>query len=104
MVVLDKIYIEFEKPWWPETPANFMILWRHVDKEKFTDEEKWLTEIFGFMTMEHQPNVLLAWIYGEGAMEMEKKSLETVKVGVLKLLKILFGNKFELTSLKSILR
>ncbi|XP_063539883.1 spermine oxidase-like [Cydia strobilella] len=101
--VLGKIYIEFEKPWWPKSPANFTLLWQDEDKKKFSKEEQWITEIFGFITVENQPNVLLAWIYGEGAEEMEKVSLEGVKTGVEKLLDIV-RRQFEVTPVKNVIR
>ncbi|XP_048484467.1 lysine-specific histone demethylase 1A-like [Plutella xylostella] len=104
MCVLDKIYIEFTKPWWPKFPSSFAVLWRPEDKDKFSKEERWITEIYGFNTVEYQPNLLLAWIYGEGAVEMEKVSEEKVKAGVIKLLKVLFSKEFEVTPVKSILR
>ncbi|XP_034833470.1 spermine oxidase-like isoform X2 [Maniola hyperantus] len=102
--VLDKIYIEFTKPWWPKFPSNFMILWKDEDKAKFTTQERWITEIFGLNTVEYHPNLLVAWIYGEGAIEMEKVSEEQVKAGVEKLMEVLFSKEFQLTPVKSILR
>ncbi|KAG7300401.1 hypothetical protein JYU34_016007 [Plutella xylostella] len=104
MCVLDKIYIEFTKPWWPKFPSSFAVLWRPEDKDKFSKEERWITEIYGFNTVEYQPNSLLAWIYGEGAVEMEKVSEDAVKAGVIKLLNVLFSKEFEVTPVKSILR
>ncbi|XP_046966516.1 spermine oxidase-like isoform X1 [Vanessa cardui] len=104
LCVLDKIYIEFTKPWWPKTPACFNILWRKEDKAKFTSEEQWVTEIPGFNTVEYHPNLLLAWIYGEGAKKMENTSEEKVKAGVVKLLEVFFSKEFNLTPVKSITR
>ncbi|CAK1581256.1 unnamed protein product [Parnassius mnemosyne] len=103
LCVLDKIYIEFTKSWWPKTPANFTLLWRDEDKAKVSDDEKWITEIFTLFTVEHQPNLLLAWIYGKAAVEMERASLEQVKAGVNKLLGI-FMKQFDVTPIKAIVR
>lgn len=100
--VLDKIYIEFEKPWFPKN-TNITILWRDEDKAKFSQDDKWITEIYGLMSVDHQPNVLLAWIYGNGAEMMEKVSLEGVKAGVERLLSVAFKN-FDVSPVKSILR
>ncbi|XP_034833469.1 spermine oxidase-like isoform X1 [Maniola hyperantus] len=102
--ILDKIYIEFTKPWWPKFPSKFNILWRDEDKAKFTRQERWITEIFGFNTVEYHPNLLLAWTSGEGAIEMEKVDEEQVKAGVKKLMQVLFRKEFQLNPVKSILR
>ncbi|CAG9566346.1 unnamed protein product [Danaus chrysippus] len=104
LCVLDKIYIEFENAWWPKSPASFTILWTDKDKSKFSSNEKWVTEIFSFISIDNYPNMLLAWIYGEGAMQMEKVSEEDFKNGVKKLLKVLFGKQFKMSPVKSIMR
>ncbi|XP_072938120.1 spermine oxidase-like isoform X2 [Epargyreus clarus] len=103
LCVLDKIYIEFTKPWWPKSPGNISLLWTEEDKAKFADD-KWVTEIYGFLTVEYQPNLLLAWIYGKGAEEMEKVSPERVKAGVSKLMDVVFKKQFKVTPVKAVLR
>ncbi|XP_073960120.1 spermine oxidase-like isoform X2 [Choristoneura fumiferana] len=101
--ILGKIYIEFERPWWPEAPANFTLLWRDEDKAKFTEEYQWITEVFGMWSVHHQPNVLLAWTHGEGTEKMEKVSLEGIRAGVEKLLDIL-RTKFDVAPVKNVIR
>lgn len=54
--------------------------------------------------MEYHPNLLLAWIYGEGAKEMEKVTEEQVKVAVEKLLQVFFSKEFKLNPIKSVER
>lgn len=103
MCVLDKIYVEFETPWWPKTPAKFTMLWREEDKAQF-GADQWITEIFGFWTVDHQPNVLLFWIQGKGAEFMEKLSVEEVTAGVQKLIDIAIKKKFDVSPIKNILR
>ncbi|CAH2049553.1 unnamed protein product, partial [Iphiclides podalirius] len=103
LCVLDKIYIEFTKPWWPKSPANFTLLWRDEDKAGFSADERWVTEIPSLITVEHQPNLLLAWIYGTGAQEMERRSSEQVKAGIEKLMAIL-KRRFEVTPVKDVIR
>ncbi|XP_045450320.1 spermine oxidase-like [Melitaea cinxia] len=103
LCVLDKIYIEFTKPWWPKQALSLNILWKKEDKAKFSVEEQWVTEVSGFLTVEHHPNLLLGWIYGEGAKKMEKISEEQVKATIIKMLEIFF-NKFPMAPVKSILR
>lgn len=104
MCILDKIYIEFENSWWPKSPANFTILWRDEDKTKFSAEEKWITEIYGLLSVDYQPNILLAWIYGNGAEVMEKLSEEKVQAGVQKLIDVVLKKQFDVTPIKRILR
>ncbi|KAJ2949589.1 hypothetical protein O0L34_g15509 [Tuta absoluta] len=100
--VLDKIYVEFEKAWW-ENPVSFSILWREEDKAKFAPEDQWITEIYGCQTVDCQKNVLLFWIYGNGAEEMEKVNEEGVKEGVKKLLELVFRG-YGVTPIKDLLR
>ena len=104
MCVLDKIYIEFEKPWWPKTPAKFTMLWREEDKAQFAGKDEWITEIYGLWSVDHQPNVLLAWIQGKGAVAMEKLSVEEVKAGVQKFIDIVIKKEFDVSPIKNILR
>lgn len=104
MCVLGKIYIEFEKPWWPKTPAKFTLLWQDEDKVKFEGYDKWITEVFGLWTVEHQPNVMLAWIYGHGALMMENTTLENVQAGVQKLFDRVLRKEFDVSPIKKIVR
>ncbi|GBP21893.1 Spermine oxidase [Eumeta japonica] len=48
--------------------------------------------------------MLLAWIYGEGAVEMEKLDLDEVRRGVSKLLRQIFEKQFNATPIKSVVR
>lgn len=48
--------------------------------------------------------MLLAWIYGKGAKEMEKVSLAGVHDGVNKLLNTVLKKKFDVTPIKTIVR
>ncbi|XP_013183713.2 peroxisomal N(1)-acetyl-spermine/spermidine oxidase [Amyelois transitella] len=100
--LLGKIYIEFERPWYPKH-AYHAVIWREEDKAKFSEDEKWVTEIYGLMTVAHQPNLLLAWIYDTGAEIMERVSLEGVEAGIKKLLKVVFKD-FDVAPVKRILR
>lgn len=74
-----------------------------MDKTKFSTNERWITEIYGLQTVEHQPNMLLAWMYGNGAEEMEKVTLEGVKAGVQKLFDVMLS-QYKVSTIKNILR
>ncbi|KAL0820934.1 hypothetical protein ABMA28_005591 [Loxostege sticticalis] len=104
LCVLDKIYIEFATQWWPSSPASFKIIWKEENKQEFSADEKWITEIYGLRTVEHHPKVLLAWIYGKGAEEMEGKSETEVEAGVNKLMDKVFSLNFEVSKIVSIKR
>lgn len=54
-------------------------------------------------SVQYQPNVLLAWTYGEGTEKMEKVSLEGIRAGVEKLLDIL-RTKFDVAPVKNVIR
>ncbi|XP_041980419.1 spermine oxidase-like isoform X2 [Aricia agestis] len=102
LAVLDKIYIDFTKPWWPKSPANFTILWTDEDKKKLGNS--WVTEIVGLYSVTQYPNMLLAWIYGEAAIKMEKASEQEVKTEINKMLELFFKKEFKVTPVKNILR
>ncbi|RVE40948.1 hypothetical protein evm_014402, partial [Chilo suppressalis] len=102
LCILDKIYVEFTEAWWSKSTAQFNILWRDQDKAKFSDM-KWVTLIFGANTVANQPNVLLFWLYGVGAKEMEQVSQEDVEKGIGMLLKMFMEN-FDVTPVKKALR
>lgn len=104
MTVLDKIYVEYERPWWPHTPSKFSLMWLEEDKAQFAENEKWITEIFGFWTVDSHPNVLLTWIHGKGAVQMEKLSVEEVRAGIQKLLDVVVKKQFNVSPIKEILR
>ncbi|XP_028169700.1 probable polyamine oxidase 5 isoform X1 [Ostrinia furnacalis] len=102
--VLDKIYIEFASTWWGHSPANFNVIWKQEDKNDFSEIDQWVTEIYGLRTVEHQPNVLLAWIYGEGAKKMEGKDDHEVKSGIEKFMQHVFSLNFKVSAIKGIIR
>ncbi|XP_030021221.2 spermine oxidase [Manduca sexta] len=103
MCILDKIYIEFTKPWWSKA-CKYQLLWREEDKAQFSDQDRWIAEIFCLETVEYQPNLLRAWMYGKAAAFMEKLSNDEVKTGVNVLLERVLKKRFDVTPVKSVLR
>lgn len=93
---VDKIYLEFDSPFWPEDWDGFGLLWTEEDQKALREceEDRWLEDIFGFYCVDYQPNILCGWISGESARRMEMLTEEEVYKGVVKLLR-----KF-LTSMK----
>lgn len=95
---VDKIYIEFEKPFWNSDWLGFSLLWEQDDmKEVVKNGSSWLQDVFGFYTVDFQPNILCGWISGQSARKMEMASEIEVKEGVMYLL-----NKFLKRSFKTI--
>lgn len=89
---VDKIYLEFDKPFWNDDWDGFSILWKleHL-KEVRADpiNGDWLEGLYGFYQANpHQPNVICGWIIGETARHMELKSDDDVKAGAEKILRM----------------
>lgn len=86
---VDKIYLEFEKPFWPKDWEGFSLVWsgKEIEKLRAGDQPDWLEDVFGFYVVDYQPNILCGWISGVRAREMERDSEENVKAGVMFLLR-----------------
>jgi len=63
---VDKMYLEFENPWWNSTWAGVSFL-RH--EQSLSDE--WSENLLGFYTVRNHPNLLVAWITGAAAQAAE---------------------------------
>ncbi|XP_059608522.1 spermine oxidase-like [Phlebotomus argentipes] len=86
---VDKIFVEFEEPFWARKWLGFALLWHKADLEELRKSEMmdWLEDVFGFYVVDYQPNVLCGWISGVKARKMERDTDENVKRGVMFLLK-----------------
>lgn len=86
---VDKIYLEFEKPFWPKEWEGFSLIWTKDDVERLrkSDQPLWLEDVFGFYIVDYQPNILCGWISGARAREMERDTEDNVRSGVLFLLR-----------------
>jgi len=63
---VNKIFLEFETPFWDPKNAGFQLL-RNGDEMMSTTPEspdKWVRNIIGFDAVLKQPNMLLGWIAG----------------------------------------
>lgn len=90
---VDKIYVEFEKPFWNKGWEGFSLLWKDSDLSKIRRmEHNWLEHVFGFYVVDFQPNVLCGWISGPNARRMELASDDDVHNGVTMLLKMFLRN------------
>lgn len=104
---VDKIYLEFENPFWGADWAGFSILWKLQQlKEVRADPVNgdWLDGLLGcYAFNSQQPNVLCFWITGPKARKMEQKSDADVKTGVEKILRM-FIKQWDIPNAKAMIR
>lgn len=86
---VDKIYLEFATRFWPDGWNGFSMIWSKEDQEEIrkTGEDTWLEDIFGFYTVDYQPNVLCGWISGVNARRMERLAEDDVLKGSMFLIR-----------------
>ena len=68
MGTVNKIFLEFEKPFWDLTNPGLMFL--HTGDELSTfkpNASDWLREVIGFDAVMNQPNMLIGWMSGSAA-------------------------------------
>ena len=68
MGTVNKIFLEFEKPFWDLTNPGLMFL--HTGDELSTfkaNASDWLREVIGFDAVKNQPNMLIGWMSGPAA-------------------------------------
>lgn len=94
---VDKIYVEFPAPFWPKDWEGFSLIWSKKDLEELraSDHPDWLEDVFGFYTVDYQPNILCGWVSGVRARQMERDSEEAVKEGAMFLLRKFLKNKWK---------
>lgn len=104
---VDKIFLEFEKPFWDEDWHGFSALWRLDELKELRDDPvngDWLEGLMGFYPFNPlQPNILIGWLVGDLARKMEEKSDECVKAGAEKFLR-LFLKQWIIPDAKSMVR
>lgn len=104
---VDKIYLEFEKPFWNEDWEGFSMLWKLEQLKEVREDPvngDWLEGISGFYTFNIlQPNMICGWITGEMARKMEQKGDADVKAGVEKVLRM-FLKQISIPDAKAMIR
>jgi len=63
----DKIFLEFEEPFWDSENPGFQFLWSGDAHKESYSESDWVRHIFGFDGVLKQPNILEGFIYGQAA-------------------------------------
>lgn len=103
--VVDKIFLEFEKPFWEEEWAGISLLWTEKDSRVIRGtSNSWIEDVFGFYKVDYQPNILCGWIGGPSARIMEKLDDATVFSGCLLLFEKFLGEKIRWTKPVKMLR
>lgn len=76
---VDKMFLEFEKPFWSKDWQGLSLLWNKDDLDKIrASKNSWMEDVFGFYIVDYQPNALCGWISGKNARRMERCSDEEV--------------------------
>jgi len=68
MGTVNKIFLEFEQPFWDLTNPGLQFL--HTGDELSTfqaNASDWIREVIGFDAVMNQPNMLIGWISGPAA-------------------------------------
>lgn len=104
---IDKIYLEYEKPFWDKDWNGFSILWKFEQLKEIRDDPvngDWLEGIMGFYPFNPlQPNMIFAWTNGYFAQKMEQKTDKDVKIGVEKILRM-FMSQSNIPDAKAMIR
>lgn len=104
---VNKIYVEFENPFWDENWEGLSFLW-HTDqlrqiRREYPNDAYWMRKIIGFYTVSFQPNILCGWISGDAARKMEQANECDFESGVKRVLQI-FVQSFDRLKVKKIIR
>ena len=102
---VDKIFLEFEKPFWNEDWSGFSILWTEKDLKEMRDKGKgWMTDIFGFYKVDFMDNILCGWIGGPSARTMETCDDKTVMDACLYIFERFLTKQIQWTTPINVLR
>ena len=63
---MDKIYLEFQRPWWNGDWGGINFVQEQSSKKKEAADD-WRNAILGFYTVRNQPNLLEGWVSGSSA-------------------------------------
>lgn len=104
---VNKIYLEFDEPFWNDDWGGFTILWRLEQRKQLKNDPnfgEWILGLAGFFTFtSYQKNMLCGWIAGPMAEQMEQVSDADVKAGAEKVLRM-FLKEWNIPDAKSMIR
>uniref|UniRef100_A0A182Y2A2 Amine oxidase domain-containing protein n=1 Tax=Anopheles stephensi TaxID=30069 RepID=A0A182Y2A2_ANOST len=90
---VNKIYLQFDRPIPPEVPNTISLLWYESDLEAIrSSEHGWAEAVSTFFRVDHQPNVLAAWLNGVEGRQAEHLTEEAIREGLLRLLSMFAKN------------
>lgn len=111
---VNKILLKFPTKWWPDDLKGISLLWADEDKADLKKElhafgpshegRSWLEDIFGFYVIDSHPRVLLAFVVGELASEVELLSDQVIMKGCMYLLRKFSGWRYEIPEADEVLR
>lgn len=103
---VDKIYVEFTKPFWDANWEGISFLWKTEQlKEIHRDSVngEWMKDTVGFYTVSEQPNILCGWMSGKAARIMEQVSEGDFRSSVERVLRM-FITEWKGAEVKNIIR
>ncbi|GAA6213838.1 peroxisomal N(1)-acetyl-spermine/spermidine oxidase-like isoform X1 [Lates japonicus] len=94
----NKIYVEFESPWWDADCEVIYLLWK--DEEDFSDQvsdtsKSWMKKMPGFTVLkpiERYSHVLCGWIAGHESEYMETLTEQEVRRSITELVRTFTGD------------
>lgn len=101
---MNKIYIEWDKQYWPAEKSSFGFLWGPEELKLIHNTlDNWIEGISALYSVENQPNILYGRIDGSKSREMEELCEEDLKKGVHLLIR-LFLKQFNMPEPINIIR
>lgn len=101
---MDKIFLKFEKSWWPTEWPGISFLHQRTDQEKQFDLVDWSDYILGFYTLPSHPKLLIGWISGKAARYSESLSDSEVIDICSKMLEDSIGTDFAYSKPSEVIR
>lgn len=99
---VDKIFLEFDKPFWPDDWTGFSFIWNEKDSREIrATANAWLEDVFGFYIVDYQPNILCGWIGGPSARTMESLDDSRILDGCMWLFEKFLGAELPWTKPKN---
>ena len=90
--VVDKVYLEFEKPFLIKSQWISFLFKDPMDFTKEDAMKNWTRFVVGAHILPNHPNILSLWITGEAAKHMESLDIEEVKRDSMNLLRAFLNN------------
>jgi len=91
---VDKIYLEFQTPWWHGQDWGGVSFVEPKSVERNASSKNWTGRILGFYTVRNQPNLLEGWLSGSPARYVENLPDSEVLEKCSQLLKTSIGSDF----------